>query len=372
MVVRFAFIILSLVFISGCKPDEPDDNNNNDWVYNPEPVQFHAPQYFPAPRDFSSNPLTKQGIKLGKHLFYDSILSDDSTQSCATCHQQNFSFVDANNKFSTGIDGIQGNRNSMPVYNLAWGSSFFWDGRAATIEEQALQPVENPIEMHEDWPDAVRKLTAHNDYPKLFYEAFGIEAITKEHAAKAMAQFMRTMVSSNSRYDKNKRGELFGTGQEFTDEEDRGFELFMSNATATGDGADCFHCHGSELFADVSPNGQFRNNGLTEAVTINDFPDAGRGTVTGNPNDYGKFKVPSLRNISLTPPYMHDGRFQTLDEVIEFYNSGVKPSPTVDPQMIHPGFSGLNLSPSDKAALKAFLLTLTDEEFINNTEFSKP
>jgi len=372
MKLQLRFFLFALILIAGCKPDEPDDNIPDDWVYNPEPVSFQVPQYFPPPRDFSSNPLTKQGIKLGRLLFYDPILSDDSTQSCASCHQQSFSFVDATNKFSVGIDGISGNRNSMPVYNLAWGSSFFWDGRAATIEEQALQPVENPIEMHEDWPDAIRKLTAHNDYPKLFYEAFGIETITKEDASKAMAQFMRTMVSSNSRYDKNKRGELFGTGNEFTDEEDRGFELFMSNASATGDGADCFHCHGSELFTDVSPNGQFRNNGLIEATTIYDFQDAGRGAITNNPIDYGKFKVPSLRNIALTPPYMHDGRFQTLEEVIDFYNSDVKQSPTVDPLMIHPGFTGLNLSPADKVALKAFLLTLTDEEFINNPDFSKP
>jgi cytochrome c peroxidase len=361
-------VIVSLsimLTIAGCKQDAPDDNTNNNWIFNPEAVQLQVPQYFPPPRDFSSNPLTKQGIKLGRLLFYDPILSDDSTQSCSSCHNQTNSFVDGNNKFSIGIDGIAGNRNSMAVFNVAWYSSFFWDGRVATIEAQALQPVENPIEMHEDWPDAIRKLTAHKDYAKLFYEAFGIDAITKEHAAKAMGQFMRTMVSANSRYDKNKRGELFGTGQEFTDDEERGFELFMNNATATGDGADCFHCHGSELFADVSPNGQFRNNGLDAAQSINDFSDPGRGAITNNPTDYGKFKA-------LTAPYMHDGRFQTLDEVIEFYNSGVKNSVTVDPQMIHPSFTGLNLSNADKAALKAFLLTLTDEEFINNSNFSRP
>jgi cytochrome c peroxidase len=370
---RFLYFLVFIITISGCKPDDPDDNkNNNDWVFNPEPVQLQIPQYFPPPRDFSSNPLTKQGIKLGRLLFYDPILSDDSTQACAGCHHQTNSFVDANKRFSIGIDGISGNRNSMAIFNMAWNSSFFWDGRAATIEEQALQPVENPIEMHEDWSDAVRKLSKHNDYPKLFYEAFGIETITKEYATKAMAQFMRTMISSNSRYDKDKRSELFDTGMEFTDEEVRGRDLFMNNATANGDGADCFHCHGGELFADISPNGQFRNNGLDNAATINDFTDAGRGGVTNNPIDYGKFKVPSLRNIALTAPYMHDGRFQTLEEVIEFYNSGVKNSVTVDLQMIHPTFTGLNLSADDKAALKAFLLALTDEQFINNTAFSKP
>jgi cytochrome c peroxidase len=367
-------LLIVAIYINGCKPDPKEDDEKpvpDDWVYNPEPVQFQKPPYFPPPLNFSDNPLTKQGIRLGRMLFYDPILSGDSTQSCSSCHQQSLSFTD-NKRYSVGIDGIAGNRNAMPLFNMAWQSSFFWDGRAATLEEQILKPVENPIEMHSTWPDVINRLSKHPQYPRLFYEAFGTRNITKEHASKAIAQFIRTMISFNSRYDKHRRGELFGTGREFTDEEQRGYDLFFANATATGDGADCFHCHGGELFADVSPNGQFRNNGLTETNDINGFPDKGRGAVTGNPQHNGLFKVPSLRNVALTAPYMHDGRFQTLDEVIEFYNSGVKNSPTLDPQMIHPGFTGLNLSEAEKAALKAFLLTLTDEEFVNNPNFSKP
>lgn len=366
-------LVWLMIGLNGCKPDpqSPDMPSPDGWVYNPEPVEFKVPRYFPPPRNFSDNPLTKQGIKLGRMLFYDPILSADSSQSCASCHQQSLSFTD-NKRYSVGVDGIAGTRNAMPLFNMAWQSSFFWDGRAATLEQQALEPVENPIELHEAWPNVIEKLKRHPQYPRLFYEAFGIKEFTKEHAAKAMAQFIRTMVSANSRYDKHKRGELFGTGREFTDEEERGMEIFFSPASPSGGGGDCFHCHGNELFADISPTGQFRNNGLTETADINGFPDKGRGAITGNPQHNGLFKVPSLRNIALTPPYMHDGRFQTLDEVIEFYNSGVKNSPTVDPVMIHPGFTGLNLSADEKAALKAFLLTLTDEEFIQNPDFSKP
>jgi cytochrome c peroxidase len=168
---------------------------------------------------------------------------------------------------------------------------------------------------------------------------------------------------------------LFGTGQEFTDEEERGLELFLKEPALINGGADCFHCHdvGNNLFQNVNINDQFRNNGLQEAATINDFQDKGRGAITGNASDYGKFKAPSLRNLSYTAPYMHDGRFQTLDEVIEFYNSSPRNSPNLDPIMgTHRNFGGLNLTAADKAALKAFLLTLNDETLLTNPAFSKP
>jgi cytochrome c peroxidase len=376
---KSAFSFLILIFLlsiqQGCKPEPVDKPNPDGWVYNPEPVAFEKPDFFPAPTLPADNPLTKQGIKLGRLLFYDPILSGDSTLSCAGCHHQQNAFVDLNKRFSTGIDGIQGKRNSMPMFNLAWAKSFFWDGRSATLEQQILLPVEDPIEMHETWPNALQKLSRHKDYPKLFFEAFNTRDITKEDAAKAIAQFLRTIVSSNSRYDKYLRGELFGTGQEFTDEEERGLELFLKEPALINGGADCFHCHdvGNNLFQNVNINDQFRNNGLQEAATVNDFQDKGRGAITGNNNDYGKFKAPSLRNLSFTAPYMHDGRFQTLDEVIEFYNAPPKQSPTLDPVMsTHRNLGGLNLSAADKAALKAFLLTLNDESLLTNPDYSKP
>lgn len=377
---RFIIIFFSIVFIllfqQGCKPDLPElPITDEGWVYNPEPVSFPKPDFFPAPTIPADNPFTKQGIKLGRLLFYDPILSGDSTLSCAGCHHQQNAFVDLNNRFSTGIDGIKGTRNAMPMFNLAWAKSYFWDGRSVTLEQQILVPVEDPIEMHETWPNALQKLSRHKDYPKLFFEAFNTREITKEHTAKAIAQFLRTIVSANSRYDKYLRGELFGTGQEFTDEEERGMELFLKEPALVNGGADCFHCHdlGNNLFQNVNINDQFRNNGLQEAATINDFADKGRGAITGNPSDYGKFKAPSLRNLSYTAPYMHDGRFQTLDEVIEFYNSAPKNSPNLDPIMsTHRNFGGLNLSEADKKALKAFLLTLNDETLLTNPNFSKP
>lgn len=373
----FSLIVLFIIVGTqqGCKPEPEEIVSPEGWVYNPEPVAFIKPDFFPAPSLPADNPLTKQGIKLGRLLFYDPILSGDSTLSCAGCHHQQNAFVDLNKRFSTGIDGIQGTRNSMPMFNLAWAKSFFWDGRSATLEQQILLPVEDPIEMHETWPNALNKLKQHKDYPKLFFEAFNAREFTKEHAAKAIAQFLRTIVSSNSRYDKHIRGQLFGTGQELTEEEERGLELFLKEPAVVNGGADCFHCHdlGNNLFQNVNINDQFRNNGLQEAATINDFADKGRGAITGNINDYGKFKAPSLRNLAYTAPYMHDGRFQTLDEVIDFYNSPPKQSLNLDPVMsTHRNLGGLNLSPADKAALKAFLLTLTDESLLSNPAYSKP
>jgi cytochrome c peroxidase len=368
-----AILVFSIVLlVSACKP-EPDDNNINNWTYNPEIVPFPTPKNFPPPTLPEDNPLTKQGIKLGRLLVYDPILSDDSTLSCMGCHHQSNAFVDLNNRFSKGIDGIAGKRNAMPLFNLAWHKSFFWDGRSATLEQQILKPVEDPIEMHETWPDAINKLSKHKEYPRLFYEAFGEEVITKELAAKAMAQFLRTIISSNSRYDKYLRGELFGTADDLTDEEQRGLELILTEPIAGG--ADCFHCHdvSNQLFLNVNITNQFRNNGLQEAASINDFVDKGRGPITSNNDDYGKFKIPTLRNLTYTAPYMHNGMFNTIDEVLDFYNGIPKNSPTLDPLMTtHRNQNGLNLSDDDKKAIKAFILALTDESFLNIPDYSKP
>ncbi len=372
--IQFTFLVcVTIVVLKACKPDPIDiPDNNNDWKYEPDFISLNKPSNFPNPVIPSDNPLTKQGVKLGRWLFYDQILSKDSSLACAGCHSQSDAFTDTR-RFSLGIDGIAGTRNSMPLFNLAWNNSFFWDGRELTLEKQILEPVPNPIEMHLEWPEAVSRLQNSERYPKMFYEAFGEKNITKELTAKAIAQFLRTMVSGNSKFDKYVRGELFGTGQEFTEEEERGFDLFVSEPFAPGGGADCFHCHNAPLFMDVSRDGQFRNNGLTEAATVYDFPDAGRGEVTNNPADYGKFKIPSLRNLSFTAPYMHNGQFMTIEEVIDFYLSPPKNSPTLDVIMaVHQNTNGITLSPQDKQALKAFLLTLNDYEFINNPDFAPP
>lgn len=324
--------------------DKPD--------YNPTPYVLDYPDYLPIMDIPADNPLTEEGVTLGRMLFYDPILSGDNTMSCATCHKSEFSYTDER-QFSEGVDGSLGTRQAMHIVNVGWMKEMFWDGRADGVENQALGPVENPIEMKETWENAVAELSAHAEYPDLFYAAFGEEVITKELAAKAIAQFERTMISGNSRHDKIvERNEGF-----FTDDEQAGFEIFNTEL------GDCFHCHGTSLFTD----NQFHNNGLDS-----DFTDIGLEEVTGNPLDKGLFKAPSLRNIELTAPYMHDGRFQTLEEVIDHYSEGLHNSPTIDPLMKKINQGGLHLTMEEKTQLVAFLKTLTDTSFINNTAFHSP
>ncbi len=335
------------------------------------PVELEYPQdgLLPPPTIPADNPLTKEGIALGRMLFYDPILSGDSTQSCASCHMQAFAFTDSA-RFSRGITGAVGTRNAMQIINAAWQHDFFWDGRASSLEEQALAPVENPVEMAAQWPDVIARLQRHPTYPELFYKAFGTRTITRELVVKAIAQFERTLLSFNSKYDRYKRGEV-----QLTPLEKLGEQLFFSEPLINEvgvklvAGGDCFHCHGGLLFTD----NLFHNNGLDSAATIDDFPDPGLGGITGRPEDYGKFKTPTLRNIELTAPYMHDGRFATLEEVIrEHYNKGGYWSPTVDPLMKFAGKGGLRLSDMEIQALVAFLKTLTDTSFLHNPAFSNP
>lgn len=335
-----------LITLSQCKKDPPTNIISDPALSEPTPYVFDIPNGFPSITNVpSDNPTTVEGVALGKKLFYDPILSGDNTQSCSSCHATAFGFSDNNKQFSEGIDGDLGDRNSPTIINALWGTSFFWDGRSSTLEDQALGPVPNPIEMHLPWEDAVAKLTAHAEYPELFEKAFNTRNITKEMTAKAIAQFERTFISANSRYDKY----LAGNGT-ITPSEQRGYNLFFSER------AECFHCHGTKLFTD----NDFHNNGLDAT-----FSDKGLGKVTENPNDNGKFKTPTLRNIGTSAPYMHDGRFATLEEVVEFYSTGVKFPSTIDPLM-----KNANLSTQEKADLVAFLKTLTDAEFITSALLS--
>lgn len=345
----FRWVLPLLVIAVACKKDKDDEE-----TYNPTPYTFETPAGFPQPMLPDDNPLTVEGIALGRKLFYETRLSGNNTQSCASCHNQALAFTDNGKRYSTGINNVEGNRNAQPLINLAFNLHFFWDGRAPSLEKQALQPVTNPIEMHETWPKAVAKLKQDPNYGSEFFKAFGTKAFDSTHVAKALAQFMRTMVSSNSRLDKKLRYEINLSSSELN-----GLVIFMTER------GDCFHCHnidGGRLLTD----NQFHNNGLDSV-----FTDPGRAAITGSSSDMGKFLTPTLRNIALTAPYMHDGRFQTLEEVVEHYNSGGKPSATVDPLMKHVG-TGLNLSTQEKADLVAFLKTFTDSSFISNPAFSSP
>jgi cytochrome c peroxidase len=312
------------------------------------------------------NPLTKEGVELGRFLFYEKRLSGDNTMSCGTCHMPQNGFSDAN-QFSVGIDGITGTRQSMALVNLGWENFFFWDGRASSLEEQILEPVPNPIEMHQSWKDAVSKLNADVKYRNRFFRAFNEEGIDSIKVTKAIAQFLRTLVSGESKYDvmykyensmalNSNEQSILGT---IDPEEWAGYDLFKSL-----NGADCFHCHNGPLMQVK----KFSNNGLMP----NSINDLGRADVTNNPEDNYKFKVPTLRNIALTAPYMHDGRFATLDEVIEHYSSGIHMSPTIDPLIEFGNQGGVQLDAQEKYLLKKFLLTLTDNNFINNPNFKDP
>ena len=334
-------------------------------LYLPEaftPYRFTMSGTFPMPDLPRDNPLIEERVALGKALFSETALSRDATLSCASCHVSQSAFADPR-RYSLGVHGQTGRRNAMPLLNLAWKTSFFWDGRAPSLRAQALMPIQDHTEMDESLTSVVAKLTAGgaarggarlaNDYPGLFAAAFGSPQITAEKIGLALEQFVLTLTSFDSKFDRAMGGQA-----KLAADEQRGFELFMTEyVPRTGQfGADCFHCHGG---ANFSTHG-FANNGLDA-----DFKDSGRYEVTKKAGDKGKFAVPSLRNVALTAPYMHDGRFPTLEEVVEHYSRGVKRSTTLDPNLAKHPAGGLNLSAADKAALVAFLKTLTDERYLN-------
>jgi cytochrome c peroxidase len=290
------------------------------------------------------------GVELGRRLFHETRLSVNNTQSCASCHDQRAAFADPGKRYSLGAEGRAGMRNAMPLVNLAWQDSFFWDGRARRLRDQVLVPIQDPVEMHASLEGAVKILSEDAGYAPQFAKAFGSPGVTAERLGLALEQFLLTLVSQDSKFDQALLGR-----EKLSAQEQRGLELFITEYDPARQlrGADCFHCHGGNLFS----NQGFANNGLDSS------PEAARAAVTGLAADRGKFRVPSLRNIALTAPYMHDGRFATLEEVIEHYDHGVRPSSTLDPNLAKHPAAGLALTDADKAALVAILNTLTDPQF---------
>lgn len=298
------------------------------------------PPNFPEMPVPENNPLTRASVELGKRLFFDEQLSRTGEVSCASCHQQQHAFADPR-PLSVGIIGREGVRNSPPLFNLAWNTSFFWDGGAPTLEHQVIGPLTNPVEMDMTMTEAVRRLSEDAQYVPMFEAAFGAgpnpEAITK-----SIASFMRTLVSGDSAYDRF----VSGDASALEDSERRGMELFFSEK------AECFHCH---LGFNLTNNG-FHNNG-----TRPDDPDLGREAVTERESDRGRFKVPSLRNVAVTAPYMHDGSLRTLREVVDHYDRGGQGHANTDPT-IHP----LHLTEAEKSDLVSFLNSLTDDSFLTD------
>lgn len=309
------------------------------------------------------NPETQQGVFLGRLLFYETRLSANNTLSCGSCHQQDKAFTDGK-ALSEGVDHSLTARNSMSLTNLLWTRKFFWDGRAASLEEQASFPLTNPHEMGQSLDASAKKLSADADYRSVFKIVYGDENITGERIVKAISQFERTLISCNSKYDRYLRGSYQPTAEEL-----KGMALFNS-APEPGKGirgANCAHCHGgAKNYMEL-----FHNNGLDSIPK-----DAGVETISGQTSDKGRFKVPTLRNIALTAPYMHDGRFKTLDEVIDHYSEHIKESAYLSAflrgESNEPGGKSLKLLPQEKTELIAFLNMLTDSTFVNNPDFSDP
>jgi len=370
-------IMLAIWLIAACDKMKTPEDDPGDLIgiaYAPQPYTIIKPDDFPPVPVPASNPMTVEGVQLGRKLFYDPILSTDSTMSCSSCHLSQGSFTD-HKAVSIGIDGISGRRSSMSLLNVAYvNNGLFWDGRSPNLEAQALMPVEDVIELHNTWPNVISKLKVHPSYPALFRKAFGItdrDSITKELAAKAMAQFERILISSgNSKFDEYQRGNV-----DIFDEEELDGKLmfFDEGASVNLPDGQCFHCHGGLTLT----GNQYFNNGLDSVGALSEFKDKGRYEVTNNPNDQGKFRSPTLRNIAMSAPYMHDGRFQTLLEAVGQYGDngfGVSNEDIFIGQMGFPIGNGKysGLSTYHKKAITKFLETLTDPDFVNNPDIQNP
>ena len=340
IILIIATAVLNMAIIESCKKsaDKPATT----------PIQFVIPAGFPATKfNFSANPLTKEGVELGRHLFYDGRLSKDGNFPCASCHQQFAAFATYDHDLSHGFNNQFTTRNAPGLFNLAWESNFMWDGGINNLEVQPLAPITAPNEMAEDINTVVQRLREDETYKQLFTGAFGTAEVNSQRMLKALSQFMITLVSSNSKYDKMKRGQYT-----FNATEQAGYDLFK---------AKCASCHVEPMFTDFS----YRNNGLP----INDYlKDYGRMNITNKKEDSIKFKVPSLRNIYETYPYMHDGRFWNLSQVLEHYSTGVQSSTTLDPLLTNK----IPLTATDKYNLINFLGTLSDTTFTKDVKFQQP
>lgn len=338
-----------ITVLIGCK----QENETSDLVFNPRTYDVLVPSYvvaylgdLPQPPE---NKMTHEGVALGRQLFFDVRLSDDFSMSCATCHLQENGFSDPR-PFSQGTNGAFGDRNAMSIVNLAWSNNLFWDGRRHTLESQAHDPVTNPVEMRNTWPTVVSRLQQDESMVNMFFKAFGTTTVDSTLVMKAIAQFERTLISFNSPYD---RFFYYGDTLMLNASQKRGLDLFFGEA-------ECVHCHSGPLLTDNS----IRNNGLDEMPM-----DPGLAGVSNLEMDWGKFKVPTLRNIAQTSPYMHDGRFETLEQVIDHYDHGVyATSPNLDIEMgVYA--EGLGLTAQEKTDLVNFLMSLTDQEFLTSIKF---
>ncbi len=341
-------ILISLFFFTviACK-------DNDDYIEVNETLTLEIPSNFPElAYDIEANPPTEVGFELGRQLFYDGNLSSNGYVSCGFCHEQNTAFTHHGHQFSHGVDDQEGTRNTPSIQNVAFKTKFTWDGATEFLDLFPIIPITNEVEMGETMTSVLAKVKADTNYQDLFSRAFEDGEVNMDNFLKALSQFMVMMISSNSKYDKYVRGE---EGGDFSDLEIEGLALFKNK---------CATCHVSDIFTDDA----FRNNGLPPDPSLDDL---GRENVTGLLTDRYKFKVPSLRNVELTEPYMHDGRFGSLEAVLNFYSDGVTESDTLDEELINDGVLGIALTDDEKEAIIAFLYTLTDEEYIYDERFEE-
>jgi cytochrome c peroxidase len=333
----FSFAVYFFLCFSCAQKQKPTQNY----------LSFKIPKGWPKPfYDFKNNALTDLRFELGKKLFYDKRLSVDGTISCESCHHQSMAFADAGKTVSVGITSLNGTRNTPGLFNLAWNKTFMWDGGVNHIEFQPIVPITSEIEMGENLEAVILKIRNDKIYKQLFKDAYDSDSITSQLLLRAFAQFLGTLVSADSKYDKVRRGE---NKISFSNSEQSGYTLFQQN---------CVTCHKEPLFTDYS----FRNNG----IGIDELKDPGRFVITQVPSDSLKFKVPSLRNIQFTAPYMHDGRFKTLEEVLDYYSTSVKHKNS-DTEITRI----TNLSQFEKKELISFLKTLSDSSFLSNPHYKE-
>lgn len=343
---RYILLLLLAVVVSGCSKEDAEE-------YSDIPLRLEVPSNFPPlVYDQQQNPITQKGFELGRKLFYDGRLSSDGTISCGFCHEQQHAFTHHGHTVSHGVNGQSGTRNSPSIQNLGYQTTFMFDGATDHLNLQPIIPITSPVEMNGNFSQIVTMMNNDAEYKRLFGLAFPGKPINTENMLKALGQFMAMVTSSNSRFDKFRRNEPGGT---MTAAESEGYALFNQK---------CSGCHATDLFTDHS----FRNNGLAPNPVVN---DVGRYVVTLNDADQYKFKVPSLRNIEKTKPYMHDGRLLTLEAVLDHYASGVVNSPTLDPGLNSNGTLGIPLTATEKTKIIAFLKTLTDNQYLTDRRYSE-
>ncbi|NRT13717.1 cytochrome c peroxidase [Flavobacterium sp. 28A] len=339
------FLWLLLPLLTSCS-DQDDDYVN-------APLDFTVPSNFPDLQyDITLNPPTEKGFELGKKLFYDGRLASDGLVSCGFCHLQENAFTHHGHTVSHGVNDAQGTRNAPAIQNMAFQSIFMYDGAASHLDLQPLIPLVSEIEMNGNLNTILAMMKADKTYRELFKASFDDGTVSIENMLKALSQFMVMLTSSNSTFDHYRRNEAGGT---LTSDESAGYTVFKNK---------CASCHATDLMTDDA----FRNNGLAINPLIN---DVGRYRVTELAQDYYKFKVPSLRNVEVTAPYMHDGRFGTLEAVLNHYSSGIVDSPTLDPILKQNAKLGITLSETEKIQLVAFLKTLTDNQYLTDKRFSE-